>query len=99
LADEIRAVRSRNPSEPDRKVLEMAYERMSWKVPAIRETLLARQAAEAEAKRKEKSAQDVVKKQNAAVSVKGSSASIAPQGDVPLRELISKQIYGTDKRI
>ncbi len=99
LVGEITAVRRLNPNETDRKVLELAYERMSWKVPAIRETLLQRRIAEEATKRKEKSAQEVAKKQNAGVSIKGTSAAIANQGDIPLRELISKQIYGTDKRI
>jgi hypothetical protein len=99
LVDEIASVRRRNPSKTDRQVLELAYENVSWKVPEIRQTLIARQSAEAEAKRKEKSAQEVVKKQNASVSIKGSSATVANQKDVPLRDLISAQVYGTEKRI
>src|SRR5690606_26995775 len=54
FADEIAAVRARHPELAHRQVLEQAYERMSWKVPEIRQTLIERQQAEAEAKRKEK---------------------------------------------
>jgi len=97
--EEIASIRRRNPSKTDRQVLEQAYENVSWKVPEIRQTLIQRQQAELEAKRKEKSAQDVVKKQNASVSVKGTSATVANQKDVPLRDIIAAQIYGTDKRI
>jgi hypothetical protein len=99
LVDEIASVKRKNPSKTDRQVLEQAYENVSWKVPEIRQTLIARQAAEAEAKRKEKSAQEIAKKQNAGVSIKGTSATAANQKDVPLRELIASQVYGTDKRI
>jgi hypothetical protein len=99
LVDEIASVRRKNPSKTDRQVLEQAYENVSWKVPEIRQTLIARQAAEAEAKRKEKSAQEIAKKQNAGVSIKGTSATAANQKDIPLRDLIASQVYGTDKRI
>jgi hypothetical protein len=99
LVDEIASVRRKNPSKTDRQVLEQAYENVSWKVPEIRQTLIARQAADAEAKRKEKSAQEIAKKQNAGVSIKGTSATAANQKDIPLRDLIASQVYGTDKRI
>jgi hypothetical protein len=99
LVDEIASVRRKNPSKTDRQVLEQAYENVSWKVPEIRQTLIARQAADAEAKRKEKSAQEIAKKQNAGVSIKGASATAANQKDIPLRDLIASQVYGTDKRI
>jgi len=99
FADEIQAVRARNPNMSYREVLEMAYDRMSWKVPEIRQTLLERQQAEAEAKRKEKAAQEVAKKQAAAVSVKGSAANTAPSQPDSLRSLIESQVYGNSGRI
>lgn len=99
FVDEIAAVRRRNASYTDRQVLETAYERMSWKVPEIRQTLIERSNSTLEAKRKEKSAQEVAKKQSAAVSVKGTSATSAPQSDIPLRQLLEQQILGTGKRI
>ena len=99
FADEITAVRARNPNLEAREVLEQAYERMSWKVPEIRQTLLERQQAEAEAKRKERAAQEVAKKQAAAVSVKGSAANTVPNQPDSLRELIASQVYGTAGRI
>jgi hypothetical protein len=99
FADEIAAVRARNPGLGHREVLEMAYERMSWKVPEIRQTLLERQQAEAEAKRKEKAAQEVAKKQAAAVSLTGSAANAAASQPDSLRDLIASQVYGTSGRI
>jgi hypothetical protein len=99
FVDEIAAVRRRNASYTDRQVLETAYERMSWKVPEIRQTLIERSNSTLEAKRKEKSAQEVAKKQSAAVSIKGTSATSAPQTDIPLRQLLEQQILGTGKRI
>jgi len=99
FADEIQAVRARNPGMSHREVLEKAYERMSWKVPEIRQTLLERQQAETEAKRKEKAAQEVAKKQAAAVSVKGSAANTAPSQPDSLRSLIESQVYGNSGRI
>jgi hypothetical protein len=99
FVDEIAAVRRRSPSLSDRQVLETAYERMSWKVPEIRQTLLERQRAESEAKRKEKAAQEVAKKQQASVSVKGTAANSVPNSDLSIREMLERQILGTGNRI
>jgi hypothetical protein len=99
FADEIASVRRLNPRLSDRDVLDQAYERMAWKVPELRQTRLERQQAELEAKRKEKAAQEVAKKQSAAVSVKGTSATSAPQSDLTVRQLIEQQVYGGDKRV
>lgn len=96
---EISAVRAKDPTANPRTILEQAYERMSWKVPEIRQTLLERQNAELEAKRKERAAQDVAKKQAAAVSIKGNAASSAVAAEGSLRDLIAGQVYGTAKRI
>lgn len=96
---EISAVRAKDPTANPRTILEQAYERMSWKVPEIRQTLLERQNAEMEAKRKERAAQDVAKKQAAAVSIKGNAASSAVAAEGSLRDLIASQVYGTAKRI
>lgn len=98
--DEIVAVRRKNGSLNNRQVLEQAYERLSWKVPEIRQTLLQRQQEEAEKKRKEKTAQEVAKKQAASVQVKGTSASVEPkQTNLSVRQLIERQVYGTNGRI
>lgn len=99
FGDEIAAVRARNPNMAPREILETAYERMSWKVPEIRQTLLERQNAELEAKRKEKAAQTVAKKQAAAVSVKGNAVSGASTPEPSLREMIAGQVYGTSGRV
>lgn len=99
FADEIASVKRGNPSLNERKVLETAYERMSWKVPEIRQTLLERQQAELEAKRKEKQAQEVAKKKEAGVSVKGTGSSTVPSSDLTLRQMLEQQIYGTGNRI
>lgn len=99
FADEIASVRRKNAGLPDRQVLEQAYERMSWKVPEIRQTLLARQTAETEAKRKEKAAQEVAKKQSAAVSVKGTGANTVSESTLTLRQMLEKQILGSPDRI
>jgi hypothetical protein len=99
FGDEISAVRARNPNMAPREILEKAYERMSWKVPEIRQTLLERQQSETEAKRKEKTAQDVAKKQAAAVSIKGNTASGAVTSETSLRDLIAGQVYGTSGRV
>lgn len=98
--DEIVAVRRKDSSLSNRQVLEKAYERLSWKVPEIRQTLLQRQQEDAERKRKEKQAQEVAKKQAASVQVKGTSSSVEPkQTDLTVRQLLERQIYGSNGRI
>ena len=78
FSQHINVVRSENPTWDTRRVLEQAYENLSWTVPELRAVLLERQAA---VKRAEVERELAAKKQ-AAVQVKGSPPdSAAPKID------------------
>jgi hypothetical protein len=79
FATQISLVRTSNPTWDARRVLEKAYENLSWTHPALRQLQLQKQ----EEDRRAKEQQELAAKKAAAVSVKGSgpstgSASIDP---------------------
>lgn len=68
FAAEISMTRQLHPDWDTKRVLENAYENLSWKAPQLRELRLQKQEEE----RKAKQAEELAKKQAASVSLKGS---------------------------
>lgn len=71
FAAEISMTRQLHPDWDTKRVLENAYENLSWKAPQLRELRLQKQEEE----RKAKQAEELAKKQAASVSLKGSGPS------------------------
>lgn len=91
FAQEIGLVRGLNPSWDARRVLEKAYENLSWKQPELRAVILQKQEAEKQAK----AAADLAAKRQAAVSVRGSPASAATTSKPQSRsEFLKEQLAG-----
>ena len=90
FAQRIAFVRSNHPDWDSRRVLEQAYEDLSWTQPNLRTVLLSRQEAERQAK----NAQELEKKKAAAVQVRGgpSPATLAKPNATDRRELIKREL-------
>jgi hypothetical protein len=73
FASQIRLTREANPGWDARRVLEQAYDNLSWIHPSLRQLKLSKQEEE----RRAKEQQELAAKKAAAVSVKGSGPSSA----------------------
>ncbi len=96
FAQEIGLVRQGNPSWDARRVLEKAYENLSWKEPALRTVILQRQEAEKKAKEQ----QALAAKRAAAVQVRGSPSSPASgqsTGKQSRAEFLREQIAAANR--
>lgn len=80
FAQEIGAVRTGHPDWSADKVLQEAYENLSWKTPEIREVRLSRLDAEREAKRKAETEKALAAKRNASGSLSGTSQTTPTTG-------------------
>jgi hypothetical protein len=92
FAQEIGLVRQLNPQWDARRVLEKAYENLSWKEPGLRAVILERQEAE----KKAKAAQELAAKRQAAVSLRpGAPATAATTSKPQSRsEFLKEQLSG-----
>jgi len=90
FAAEIQITKSLHPDWDARRVLEAAYENLSWKEPALRQLRLQKQEEE----RRAKEQADLAAKKAAAVSVKGSGPASAPASVDPKdrRSLIASRL-------
>jgi hypothetical protein len=79
---EIQLARSLHPDWDARRVLEAAYENLTWKTPSLRDLRLKKQEDE----RKAKEAEELAKKKQAGVQTKGSGPSNAGPSPVDIKD-------------
>lgn len=92
---QIAAVKQADPSLPHSEVLNRAYDKAQWASPTFRETLLAKQRAEAEKKAREDAAAKATAAKKAGFDVKGQGGvGIASSQTVSLRDELSSMIPG-----
>ena len=92
---QIAAVKQADPSLPHSEVLNRAFEKAQWASPTFRETLLAKQRAEAEKKAREDAAAKATAAKKAGFDVKGQGGvGIASSQTVSLRDELSSMIPG-----
>lgn len=92
FATEIASLRQRNPDWDNRKVLETAYERTSWKIPEIRNELLRRQDAQKEAERRKAEQESIDRKKAAGGSIRGSSVTTSKASGGSVRDIVSNLV-------
>lgn len=95
FAAQIRLTKESNPSWDARRVLEQAYENLSWIHPSLRELRLKKQEEERQAKAQ----QELAAKKAAAVSIKGSGPSSGtPSLDPKDRTAVIRAAMGSVRR-
>lgn len=97
FAQEIGAVKTAHPEMGKQQILEKAYENLSWKMPEIREVMLARRDAEAEAKRKAEIQKSLKDKKHASGSLTGAPTTAGAVTGGSIRDIVAAQVMGAGR--